>query len=224
MNNVHTFLNHAAESLKRGDSDRALFWFEAAKSHPDADSAQERILKAENVIAVSLCNCLDVGGEYHDAFAGHFPDCPATKESVLSEWDRMLMMEWDAWDLWSSRNQVLAIHSLLRDTATTFNVTNSVVDAWPAFKEAERRCIETASRYEATSEVYEDDKPAYTVDACRLALRDTARALKLVLGDVPGLINARYIAQATHRAEGALVIADGLVAQVPGWVWDLWSE
>ena len=94
MNNVHTFLNNSAESWKRGDSNRALFWFEAVKAHPYADSARERIENAEHVIAASLCNCRDIGGLYYDAFAGHYPDCPAVQEGVQSEWDRTLMMIW----------------------------------------------------------------------------------------------------------------------------------
>lgn len=224
MNNVHTFLNHSAESWNRGDSDRALFWFEAAKAHPYANSAHERIGDAEHVIATSLCNCRDVGGLYYDACAGHYPDCPATQEGVLSEWDRILMMDWDAWGLWACRSEVLAIHHLVLNTASKFGTTKSVVDAWPAFKKAVRQCVESASRYEILSEVCETDEPTYTVDACSLALRNTAQALQLVLGDVPGLINAQYVPQAVSRSEKALAIADGLVAQVPGWIWEIGRE
>jgi hypothetical protein len=134
------------------------------------------------------------------------------------------MMDWGAWDLWAWRNEVFAIHRLLLDTATKFSTTKNVVDTWPAFKKVECQCIESASRHKTISEVCETDEPTYTVDACRLALRNTARALILILGDLPGLINAQYIAQAARWSEEALAIADGLVAQVPGWVWDIGRE
>ena len=224
MNNVHKFLNHSAESFKRGDSDRALFWFETARALPYADSAQERIENAEHVIATSLCNCRDVGGLYYDACAGHYPDCPALQEGVRSEWDRILMMGWDAWGLCAWRSEVLAIHRLVLSTATKFSTAKSVVDACPAFEKALRQCFESASRYEILSEVSETDAPTHTVDALRLALRNTAWALLLVLGDVPGLINAQYVPQAVSQSEESLAIADGLVAQVPGWIWEIGRE
>lgn len=53
MSGAQRYMDRAARCWLDGDQDRAQFWIDLAKAHPDADAVQERIEKAAQVMAGS---------------------------------------------------------------------------------------------------------------------------------------------------------------------------